>query len=128
MGANSWTGIVVAILVLPIVLGGVASRADPLVIEGPAEVVDNATVEIWGQRIRLAGIAVPDPQSEEGLKGKRFLERLLADIRVRCEMAGSSTQTTLSGRCRAANIDIAQHLVQTGFARPLADVPAPSRR
>jgi endonuclease YncB( thermonuclease family) len=128
MGSNSWNGIVVAILVLSIALGSLVSRADPLVIEGPAEVVDNATVEIWGQRIRLAGIDVPDPQSEEGLKGKRFLERLLADIRVRCEMEGSSTQTTLSGRCRAASVDIAQHLVQMGFAQPLADVPVPSRR
>jgi endonuclease YncB( thermonuclease family) len=128
MGDNSWTGIVVAVLVLPIVLGASVSRADPLVIEGPVKVVDNATVEIWGQRIRLAGIAAPDPQSEEGLKGKRFLERLLADIRVRCEMEGSSTQTMLSGHCRAANVDIAQHLVQMGFARPLADVPVRSRR
>jgi endonuclease YncB( thermonuclease family) len=128
MGANSWAGLVVAILVLPIVLGASGSRAGPLVIEGPAEVVDNATVEIWGQRIRLAGIAVPDPQSEDGLKGKRILERLLADIRVRCEMQGPSTQTTLSGRCFAARVDIAQHLVQMGLAWPIAGVAEPSRR
>ena len=128
MGANSWAGPVVAILVLPIALSAVVSRADPLVIEGPAKVVDNATVEIWGQRIRLAGIAVPDPQSDDGLKGKRILERLLANIRVRCEIHGSSTHTMLSGRCLAANVDIAQHLVQMGLARPIAGDAEPSRR
>jgi endonuclease YncB( thermonuclease family) len=128
MGANSWAGPVVAILVLPIALSAVVSQADPLIIEGPAAVVDNATVEIWGQRIRLAGIAVPDPQSDDGLKGKRILERLLADIRVRCEMQGSSTHTTPSGRCLVANVDIAQHLVQMGLARPIAGDAEPSRR
>lgn len=100
-----------------ILLVSVVVRAEPLVIEGHGEVVDNTTIEIWGQRIRLAGIVAPDPQTADGQSGKRYLEELLAGIRVRCEVTDPSFQFGMSGRCVAANLDIAEQLVHMGHAR-----------
>lgn len=104
-------------MALLLVLCSPGSRADPLVVEGPAQVIDNETLSVWGQRVRLSGVTVPDPKSDDGIKGKRYLERLLADVRVRCEIAGPSLQKVSPGRCWAGNVDIARHLVQMGFAR-----------
>jgi endonuclease YncB( thermonuclease family) len=117
MGPKSFKHAGPAVLALAIVFGAVAVRADPLVIEGRATIVDNATLEIWGQRIRLAGIAVPAPRSKEGQAGKRFLEELLSGIRVRCAVAEPSLPSHASGRCAAAGVDISERLVQMGYAR-----------
>ena len=117
MGSRSIARVAAALLPLEIALGAVAAWADPIVIEGRAEVIDSATLEIWGQRIRLAGIAVPDPSSKDGKAGMRFLQDLLADIRVRCRVEDPSFPFGLSGRCFAADVDIAGRLVQMGYAQ-----------
>lgn len=117
MGLKSAQRIGAAALFLAAVLGCVAARADPVVIEGPAEVIDSTTLEIWGQRIRLAGLAAPDPRSGNGREGKRFLQELLAGIRVRCQVEEPSFSLGLWGRCVAANVDIAERLVQMGYAQ-----------
>ena len=117
MGLRSIARVAAGVLILAITLGIVAARADPIVIEGRAEVIDGATIEIWGQRIRLAGIVVPDPNSTDGKAGKRFLQDLLADIRVRCRVEDPSFPFGLSGRCFAADVDISGRLVQMGYAR-----------
>lgn len=128
MGFISLRRAAAAILMLPFALGVPDGRADPLIIEGPADVVDNATIEIWGQRIRLTGITTPDPQSEEGVKGKRHLQDLLADIRVQCRLGAPISRSTVRGRCRAATVDLSDHLVRMGYAQAIADRPRPSRR
>jgi len=103
--------------------GAAAARADALVIEGNALVVDAATVEIWGQRIHLSGIAVPDPKSEDGENGRRFLQQLLAGVRLRCKIEEAPFRTEMLGRCFVANIDIVGPLVQMGYARKLVNMP-----
>lgn len=117
MEFRSCMRVAAAILALASLLGAVVSRADPLVIEGRVVVVDNSTLEIWGQRIRLAGITAPDPRSKDGQAGKRYLQELLAGIRVRCKVEEPGSPFGLSGRCVAAKVDIADRLVQMGFAR-----------
>lgn len=117
MGLKSCTRVAAAMLAFALASGAVVLRADPLVIEGRVVVVDSVTLEIWGQRIRLAGIAAPDPRSKEGRTGKRYLQELLAGIRVRCEVEEPASPFGLSGRCVAANVDVAERLVQMGFAR-----------
>lgn len=101
-----------------------AAWADMLVIEGDAHVIDTTTVEIWGQRIRLSGIAAPDPSSPEGESGKRFLQGFLAGVRLRCDVQEASFRTEMVGRCFAADVDIVEPLVRMGYARKLGAMPA----
>ena len=110
-----------ALLITVASLGAGAALAGTLVIEGKAHVVDAATVEIWGQRIRLTGIAVPDAASQDGESGRRFLQRLLADVTLRCTIQEASFRTVASGRCFVANVDIVEPLVQMGYARRLGE-------
>lgn len=91
--------------------------AESLVLEGQARVEDNATLEIWGQRIRLQNIIAPDPASAEGRKGKRFLEGLISAVTVRCVVSAPIYQAAVPGRCFAGSIDIGVSLIVAGHAR-----------
>lgn len=86
---------------------------------GQARVIDNVTLEIWGQRIRLAGIAAPDPHTTQGRNGKRYLEHLLDAVTVRCEADGPLYGIEAPGQCFAGGVDIAASLVEFGHARKL---------
>jgi len=96
---------------------GGRAQAEPLVLEGPARIVDNATIEIWGQRIRLDGIITPDPDSAVGRKGKQFLVELLSDVTVRCVTLTPFYPTVVPGHCFAGDVDIGRSLVNAGYAR-----------
>ncbi len=123
MGFKSFPIFPTALLIGAATMGAPAARADMLVIQGEAQVIDTATVEIWGQRIRLSGIAVPDPASQDGARGRRFLQGFLAGVRLRCEVQEAPLRIELPGRCFAAKVDIAGTLVQMGYARKLAEEP-----
>ena len=97
------------------VMASVAS--DPLVIEGPARVVDNSTLEIWGYRIRLEDIVAFEPMSVKGRKGQRYLEELVSGVAVRCVSTGAAFGASRSGRCFAGSTDIGAVLVELGYAR-----------
>ena len=60
MGFKPFLTFPVALLIGSAPIGVPLAWADMLVIEGDAQVIDTSTVEIWGQRIRLSGIAAPD--------------------------------------------------------------------
>ena len=92
-----------------------AALAEPLVLEGQARVVDNTTLEIWGHRIRLDDIV--DPASSEGRDGRRYLERLVSGVTVRCVISGISYGDARVGQCAAGTLDIGAALVEFGYAR-----------
>jgi len=94
-----------------------AAVSDPLVIEGPARVVDNATLEIWGYRIRLEDIVTFEPMSVKGRNGQRYLEGLVSGVTVRCVSSGTAFGVSRSGRCFAGGTDIGATLVELGYAR-----------
>lgn len=120
-GRNGVAHVLAAVaLSLAAAVGAAGVRADPLVIEGRAEVIDATTLEIWGQRIRLADVDAPDPYSQAGRAGKQFLQDLLADIRVRCTVGDPSFAPGMAGRCFAASVDIGERLIQMGYARRTA--------
>jgi len=104
----------VAVLVLA---GGVDARAESLLLQGQAQVEDNTTLQIWGQRIRLEDIVTPDPASPEGREGKRYLRQLVAGVTVRCVISAPLYRSAVPGRCYAGKIDIGQSLVTAGFAQ-----------
>jgi endonuclease YncB( thermonuclease family) len=97
--------------------GGERARAESLVIEGQARVEDNATLEIWGQRVRVQNVLVPDAASAEGQEGKRFLEGLVKAVRVRCVVSVRTPRAALPGRCFAGGIDLGEALIAAGHAR-----------
>jgi len=104
----------VAIFVLA---AGVDARAESLLLQGQAQVEDNTTLQIWGQRIRLEDIVTPDPASPEGRKGKRYLSELVAGVTVRCVISAPLYRSAVPGRCYAGKIDIGDSLVAAGFAQ-----------
>lgn len=123
MGFKSFSIFAVALLIGSAPIGVPVAWADMLVIEGDAQVIDTSTVEIWGQRIRLSGIVAPDPASPEGEKGRRFLQGLIAGVRLRCEVREAPLRAELLGHCFAAKVDLAGRLIQMGYARTLPGKP-----
>lgn len=111
------TTAIVGIAVFAALAGVEGARAEPLVLEGQARVEDNATLEIWGQRIRLQNVIAPDPASAEGREGKRFLEGLVSAVTVRCIVSAPIYRAAVPGRCFAGSIDIGESLVVAGHAR-----------
>ena len=112
--------IAVAMLLAALLSPPVHSLAgETLQLVGQARVIDNATLEIWGQRIRLAGIMVPDPHTAKGRDGKRYLEHLVDAVTVRCEADGPLYGIEAPGQCFAGGVDIAASLVEFGHARKL---------
>lgn len=103
-----------ALMAVPLAVG---SHAKPLVIEGEARVVDGRTIEIWGQKIQIWGLSVPDAATEEGRKSKLQLQRLLADVVVRCESIDDASLRYLVAKCYVGDIDIAWPMVLTGNAQ-----------
>ena len=93
------------------------ARSESLIFEGQARVEDNATLVIWGQRIRLDGIIVPRSESVAGRAGMRYLEHLISAVTVRCVTSKPFYRAVVSGRCYAGNVDIGAALVETGHAR-----------
>lgn len=110
--------ITVAMLLAGLLSPPVPSLAgETLQLVGQARVIDNVTLEIWGQRIRLAGITAPDPHTTQGRNGKRYLEHLVDAVTVRCEADGPLFGIEAPGRCFAGGVDIAASLVEFGHAR-----------
>lgn len=93
------------------------AKADALVVEGPAQVLDSMTLQIWGKRIRLAGITTLTPDKEIAEAAKAYLEQLVADVRVRCETTGADYRLETPGSCFVGSVDIGASLVRAGHAR-----------
>ena len=106
----------VAATIALVSIGPRFAHAQQLLVEGRARILDNRTIEIWGQQIRLNGIVVPAVDTAAGMKGKQFLEHLTAAVPVRCETHGPRFREVTPGRCFVANLDIAQELVRMGYA------------
>ena len=96
-----------------------SGKSETLIVEGRAEIVDGVTLEIWGKRIRLAGITGADPDSREGRKAKIYLEKLIAGVAVRCKTLGEPYRTGTPGRCFVGTVDIGLSLVKAGHARQI---------
>lgn len=112
-----------AVAVLVAAMAAHDARGEALVVEGPAVVVDSMTLQIWGKRIRLAGITTRDLERDGDETAKTYLKRLVADVRVRCETSGVHYQVETTGACFVGEVNIAASLVKAGHARPVAQQP-----
>jgi endonuclease YncB( thermonuclease family) len=94
-------------------------RSEGVVMEGRARVIDGMTLEIWGKRVRLSGISGPAAETPGGRRAKRYLETLVGDVMVRCEMAAGEFRATTPGTCAVGAVDLSESLVRAGHARSL---------
>lgn len=101
-----------------VVAGGMCdASAEGLVVQGPAQIVDGMTLQIWGKRIRLAGITAATPGRDAATAAKAYLERLVADVTVRCNTEGADFRMETPGTCFVGSVDIGASLVKAGHAR-----------
>ena len=89
----------------------------PLIIEGRADVINGNTIAIGGQSIRIWGISVPPPASDDAKRATEHLRRLITGVTVECRTVESSSFRYLVAQCFAGGVDIAWPLVLTGYAK-----------
>ena len=108
--------------------------ARPPVIAGRASVIDGATLEVRGERIRLAGIAqaaddhvcarTDDERWRCGPRAVNALDVLLQEAVVVCTaMARYSGEVTVA-TCTAGSLDLALWLIRNGLARAASGAAA----
>lgn len=66
-----------------------------------------------GERVRLAGIACPDPETEEGRRAKALFNTFLRGGRVTCNIRDGWAQCDKEGR------DVATGLIESGLCRAI---------
>lgn len=103
-----------------------ATNGRGLRVVGRASVVDGDTIAIRKERIRIHGIDAPesgqrclDRQGEPfrcGQKASFVLQNLLRDRTVHCTGIERDRYGRLVATCRVGEVDVAEHMVRTGWA------------
>jgi 1A family penicillin-binding protein len=88
-------------------------KAEPEAIRGRAMVVDTATIELQGRRLRLYGV-----QGTRGQPAREF-RRYLGRREVACTPAGGNGEY----RCRVDDIDLSRAVLFNGGGRASANAP-----
>lgn len=111
-----------AVLIVSVGLAGVAAAAE---IVGGASVVDGDTLEIHGERVRLAGIDAPESAQTCQASGRAWrcgqqaalaLDDWIGDRVVRCAVSGHDRYGRAVATCRAGGQDMNAWLVRSGWA------------
>ncbi len=100
-------------------------RGDPLIVSGPARVIDADTLEIEGLRIRLEGVDAPEAGQvcptrsgrwQAGQDARRQMTWWTAGQQVRCRIVGRDTYGRALGHCFTGDRDLNADLVEAGLA------------
>jgi endonuclease YncB( thermonuclease family) len=111
-----------------------ASTAQP--ISGPAKVITGDTIELPGQRLKLAGIDAPDvPQGCRTAQGEfyrcgeeswKFLNSLVQGHSVSCSPLDGNHGGQKIARCHVGGKDLANEIVRSGHAVAAASATYPA--
>ncbi len=127
---------------LVVLLGAVvfgASAALSQQVSGPAIVVDGDTIELNGQRYRLAGIDAPEAaqtlplatggQDFFGRGAALVLRALLQDGAIRCDATGKrDNRGTRLAVCFSGKTDLGAEMIERGMAWTVPDDSSPYKR
>lgn len=126
VAAWCFAGVLVAI--------GSTAGAEQAVLKGSAEVIDGDSLTVAGQAIDLFGITAPrfnqQCRSDRlswscGRAAARALDRLVAGHEIACEpRPPSAASAHLVARCIAGSVDVAEAMVERGFAVAWKNAPA----
>jgi endonuclease YncB( thermonuclease family) len=107
---------------------GAAAQSAGTELRGQPEVIAGDLIELQGQRLRLDGIDAPEPGQRCLLNDRLYdcgevartaLLDLTAGVEVVCRPLGPGPGDTRFARCFAADYDLSEGMVYTGWA--LAD-------
>jgi endonuclease YncB( thermonuclease family) len=89
---------------------------EPVVIEGPAQVLDGDTVRIEKLRIRLHGVDAPELSDPRGPISRGALIDLIMGRALACTVKTTDKYKRPVAVCKAGGVDIAGALVRAGWA------------
>ncbi len=92
---------------------------EPKEVIGMAKVYNANEVEVDGTYIFLYGIYV-NPDTEEGLQAKKFLEETVKNQVVRCSIVAYTLQDVATGMCYVGGENLNQLLVKKSFSKNVA--------
>lgn len=103
-----------------------AGAVESAVIEGVPQIIDGDTLDIKGNRIRLAGMNAPETgRSRNDQNGRArmcgrdaaaAMDSLVGGKTVRCAVIGEDDYGRAVAVCRAAGADVGAEMVGAGFA------------
>lgn len=110
---------------LGVALSAGAAAGDRL--EGPARVIDAATIEVAGETLRLYGIVAPVPGERCPYRGTEIDCGHVAATALMDLTAATPVSCTVNdgaARCEAGGYDLSEGMIYTGWALPLRHAPA----
>jgi len=116
--------IFLAAIITPALVYGHTAVAGSVTV-GVPEVVDGETVRVEGKTFRLYGIDAPDIAQTCNIRGRNYncgrvsmtaLMDLVAGVKIRCVPRRNSPGTPVLANCFAAEYDLSEGMVHTGWA------------
>ena len=101
-----------ALLVVPPVFAQNAGTLSGTV----THVRDGDTIEVDGVPVRLQGLSAPERYQPFGEDATAYMQWLVLDKEVRCELTGERNRDRLIGICYYRGIDIARLIIREGLA------------
>jgi len=79
------------------------AAADPLVISGPARVIDGDTVVVAGTPVRLKGVDASERGTERGDNATAVMTGIVGNGDLSCRLTGEKTHRREVGYCTTAD-------------------------
>jgi micrococcal nuclease len=118
MGGNVLASMAIGTLAIATIFAFAApTQADPTILTGiVTHVRDGDTIEVGKVPIRLNGVSAPELDEPLGQQSKTFMQDLVSNQAVRCELTGEKTYDRFVGTCYIEGKDIGISVIEVGLA------------